>query len=310
MSIYSLKMRASRYNGKTSEHVSGAEKIISQEELPQQMEALLSRALHHAKGQADFINLKIETVEPSELQYVEALPVSTHEAATPAEGRQYMCHAMQELGLSADTCEAILRLFQKTYGMRGAMLLDVDTLERLEPDKERGIRATYMDGILASASHKPACDGKNHFQEALILASKVLSAPNIIGELCMSDDPDYTTGYIATKSKGYVRITKLKEMGCPDGGRIFLYRGAKSQIADCIKYLQEQKIIVTNVPNTPDSNTSADISTAAVCQAKDYSIHNPWQVYDDILNEKKQQQLYRCTKEISSAQAAHVIYHG
>lgn len=310
MSIYSLKMRASRHNGKTSEHVSGAEKIISQEQLPQQMEALLSRALHHAKGQADFINLKIEAVEPSELQYVEALPVSTHEAATPAEGRQYMCHAMQELGLSTDTCEEILRLFQKTYDMRGAMLLDVDTLERLEPDKERGIRATYMDGILASASHKPACDGKNHFQEALILASKVLSAPNIIGELCMSDDPDYTTGYIATKSKGYIRITKLKEIGSPDGGRIFLYRGDKSQIADCIKYLQEQKIIVTNVPNTPDSNTSADINTAAVCQAKDYSVHNPWQVYDDILNEKKHQQLYRCTKEISSAQAAHVIYHG
>ena len=60
MSIYSLKMRASKHTGSIQEHVSGAEKILPQQELPQQMEALLSRALHHAKGKADFINLKIE----------------------------------------------------------------------------------------------------------------------------------------------------------------------------------------------------------------------------------------------------------
>ena len=54
MSIYSLKMRASKHTGSIQEHVSGAEKILPQQELPQQMEALLSRALHHAKGKADF----------------------------------------------------------------------------------------------------------------------------------------------------------------------------------------------------------------------------------------------------------------
>ena len=310
MSIYSLKMRASRHHGETSEHVSGAEKIISQEELPQQMSALLSRALHHAKGQADFINLKIEAVAPDELQYIDALPVSTHEAATPAEGRQFMCRTMQELGISADKCEKILKLFQDTYGMRGAMLLDVDSLERLEPDKERGIRATYMDSISADGVPKPACDGKNHFQEALILASKVLSFPNIIGELCISDDPDYITGYIATKDKGYVRITKLKEMGCPDGGRIFLYRGGRSQAADCIKYLQEQKVLVRNVPDEPYANSLAEMDKSADILDNCSCIRNPWQVYEDILTKKKHQQLYRCTKEISSAQAAHVIYQG
>lgn len=39
----------------------------------------------------------------------------------------------------------IVGKLKETYNMRGAMLLDVDTLDRLEPDKERGIRATYMD---------------------------------------------------------------------------------------------------------------------------------------------------------------------
>ena len=301
MSIYSLKMRASKHTGSIQEHVSGAEKILPQQELPQQMEALLSRALHHAKGKADFINLKIEAVAPENLKYIEALPVSTHEAATPAEGRQFMCQIMTELGLTTDKCQKILELFQATYGMRGAMLLDVDTLERLEPDQQRGIRATYMDSIAPKGEAKAICDGKNHFQEALVLASKVLSAPNIIGELCMSDDPDYITGYIATQDKGYIRITQLKEMGCPDGGRIFLYHGPKSQVNDCIKYLQEQRVLVKNVPTNLYGNNTPKPKSAP---------NKPWQVFEDILAQKKSQQLYRNTKEISSAQAAHIIYQG
>lgn len=301
MSIYSLKMRASKHTGSIQEHVSGAEKILPQQELPQQMEALLSRALHHAKGKADFINLKIEAISSENLQYIEALSVSTHEAANPAEGRQFMCQIMTELGLTPDKCQKILELFQATYGMRGAMLLDVDTLERLEPDQQRGIRATYMDSIAPKGEAKAICDGKNHFQEALVLASKVLSAPNIIGELCMSDDPDYITGYIATRDKGYIRITQLKEMGCPDGGRIFLYRGPKSQVEDCIKYLQEQRVLVKNVPANPYGNNTPKPKSAP---------NKPWQVFEDILAQKKSQQLYRNTKEISSAQAAHIVYQG
>ena len=301
MSIYSLKMRASKHTGSIQEHVSGAEKILPQQELPQQMEALLSRALHHAKGKADFINLKIEAISPENLQYIEALPVSTHEAANPAEGRQFMCQIMTKLGLTPDKCQKILELFQATYGMRGAMLLDVDTLERLEPDQQRGIRATYMDSIAPKGEAKTICDGKNHFQEALVLASKVLSAPNIIGELCMSDDPDYITGYIATRDKGYIRITQLKEMGCPDGGRIFLYRGPKSQVNDCIKYLQEQRVLVKNVPANPYGNNTSKPKSPS---------DKPWQTFEDILAQKKSQQLYRNTKEISSAQAAHIIYQG
>lgn len=301
MSIYSLKMRASKHTGSIQEHVSGAEKILPQQELPQQMEALLSRALHHAKGKADFINLKIEAISSENLQYIEALPVSTHEAATPAEGRQFMCQIMTELGLAPDKCQKILALFQATYGMRGAMLLDVDTLERLEPDQHRGIRATYMDSIAPKEEAKVICDGKNHFQEALVLASKVLSAPNIIGELCMSDDPDYITGYIATRDKGYIRITQLKEMGCPDGGRIFLYRGPKSQVEDCIQYLQEQRVLVKNVPSNPYANNTPKPKSTS---------DKPWQIFQDILAQKKIQQLYRNTKEISSAQAAHIIYQG
>ena len=77
-----------------------------------------------------------------------------------------------------------------------------------------------------------------------MLATKVSSHKNIIGEICISDDPDYVTGYFASKELGYVRITKLKEMGCPDGGRIFLFRGSEEEADDCIRYLEHQKMLV------------------------------------------------------------------
>ena len=105
--------------------------------------------------------------------------------------------------------------------MRGAVLLDADTLERLEPDLERGVRATMMDAAESdSGAHCSPC--KNHYAEAMVLAAKVANAPGLVAELCISDDPDYVTGYIASKTLGYVRIAPLKKVGSPFGGRIFL----------------------------------------------------------------------------------------
>ena len=47
-------------------------------------------------------------------------------------------------------------------------------------------------------------------KEALMLASKAASWPDVIAEVCISDDPDYTTGYIASKELGYLRIPNIK----------------------------------------------------------------------------------------------------
>ena len=122
--------------------------------------------------------------------------------------------------------------------MRGAMLLDADTLERLEPDRERGVRATNMD-----SEPSPPADRKNHFAEAIALASKVLAAPGVVGEVCVSDDPAYVTGYVATKD-GYHRISVLKKKGDPSGGRIFLYRGPRDAVGETIRFLEKQAVIV------------------------------------------------------------------
>lgn len=236
--LYSVKMRASRSYGGQEQHISGAEKIVGQEQLNTVVNQLLERALHHAKGNADLINLKIETVPEKDIMVLDALPVTTCQVDTAEEGIRQLKKLMEQSGIT--NAEQILKKIGDTYAMRGAMLLHVDTLERLEPDPERGIRATYMD-VAHSGDDRTQ---KNHFKEALVLATKVASQKNIIGEVCISDDPDYVTGYFASKELGYVRITKLKEMGSPNGGRIFLFRGTAWEAEECIQYLQQQKILV------------------------------------------------------------------
>ena len=77
------------------------------------------------------------------------------------------------------------------------------------------------------------------------------AAPGIVAEICVSDDPDYVTGYVASKSLGYRRIATIKERGDPSGGRIFLFRGPRSLVPDCIRFLQEQTVLVEGVPWTP-----------------------------------------------------------
>ena len=290
MTLYSMKMRASRTENGKSEHISGAERILPESALIENAGAMIDRALHHAKGRADYIQVKIEEARTEEIEYVEALPVSTVETENAEEGRKAIISLLRKIGI--ENGDAVLRKFHETYNMRGAMLLDVDTLERLEPDPARGIRATYMDA--EHGENRAACTVKNHFQEAIVLASKVSSAPHILAEICVSDDPGYVTGYVASKKTGYVRITRLKEKDDPNGGRIFLYRGSRNDVPKTIAYLEKKKILVKNAPASPSSMPSAD----------------PWRVLAEDIRRRKDSGLYRTIKTLESAQSAHVRAKG
>lgn len=245
---YSVKMRASS----DGHHVSGAEKIVSVASVSKVASRLVERALSHERGTPDFINVKIESL-PADVLHIKALPVKTHVVATPTEGRALAARLLAEAGIV--NADEIMARFSEAHSLRGAMLLDADTLERLEPDQSRGVRATYMDDAASLA--KGTAGVKNHYAEAIVLATKVQNAPNIIAEICVSDDPDYVTGYVATRELGYRRITVLKEKGDPNGGRIFLYRGPRDGVAKTIEFLEKTPVLVDDVPtlssaaNTP-----------------------------------------------------------
>lgn len=237
--FYSVKMRAARGGA----HISGAEKIVPAPSVPKVASALVARALTHAKGVPDFVNLKVEA-QPGPIRRLPALAVTTHATRTAAEGRAVAARLLAEAGIAR--VDDILARFAESHALRGAMLLDADTLERLEPDPARGVRTTYMDDT--ASLEKGTAGGKNHYAEAIVLATKVQNAPGIVGEICVSDDPDYVTGYVATRALGYRRITVIKEKGDPNGGRIFLYRGPRAGVAETIRFLEKTPVLVTDVP--------------------------------------------------------------
>ena len=180
--LYAVKMRASKGDA----HLSGAERLVGREQILPVSQSLLKRALNHANGNADAVHLKIEVLDASAVLKVSSLPVTEVSATNTDEAFAVLERLLEANGIEgAETC---LSLLKNAPPMRGAMLVNIRTLRRCEPDPERGVRATYMDGERACFG-----TGKNHFREALILATKVSSAPHIVGELCISDDCNYTT---------------------------------------------------------------------------------------------------------------------
>lgn len=242
MSLFSIKMRASE----NARHISGAERITTTEKIGEVIAALANRAAHHSLGEPDFINVKLERIAPETVRYIPALSISTRPAETIEGSFRIMGDLLAAEGLTPQEVAKVIGQMRAVKVMRGAVLYDVAEGKRAEPDRERGIRVTYMD-----AQESDTASEKNHFREALVLATKVSYGPGMIAELCMSDDTDYVTGYFASRRAGYVRLTPLKEMGDSHGGRVFICDSRRGNIAELIEYLERTPVIVENAPDRP-----------------------------------------------------------
>lgn len=257
MELYSVKMRGA----KNDKHISGAENIIAKENLDKVVSALISRALEHSKGSADFINLKLEKVE--DYDYINPLESTTINVTNVTEGFLGLKKVLSDIGLSNNVIEEAVKILNEIRDMRGAVILDIHTLERLEKSKDRGVRVTYMDlenrdetGLTKSQKYN------THFIEALVLATKVMAVPSIVAELCYSDDANYTAGYVATKQFGYVRFDYLKEKGQTSGGRVFLFDSSKGKLEEAIEYLENRRVIVKDeikINDSVDLNTLLEV---------------------------------------------------
>lgn len=287
--MYSVKMRASMELGGVNKHISGAEKIVNESQLAGCVDALIARGLNHDKGKADFLNIKLELIKDQVL-YLDALPVTTIEVDSYSEGLKKVEDFLKENHIG--NISKIMDMLNETFAMRGAMLLDIRTLERLEEDHSRGIRATYMD--LERDVSMVLANEKNHYMEAIVLATKVANCPGIVGEICISDDPGYVTGYVASRACGYRRITKLKEYGSENGGRIFLFDSTKASVDEAVEYLQKKRVIVRNV---------RPLSTEA-------GRKDPMELLKAITDDMKDKNLYRTMRRIEGAEGSHVTIDG
>ena len=237
--LYSVRMRAAQGgpHEKGGHHISGAERIVKLEEVGTIAQSLADRALHHSKGTADFINITVDLIPPEKITYIDCLKVEEHKTSSISESHQLVTELLPGPNISETAVlKAISLLKGLDKSMRGAMLVYAITGERLDTG-DRGVRVSHMDSF-----DSYALGDNEHMREALVLASKVQSADGIVGELCWSDDPDYTVGYVACNGV-YHRIPNMKELGSNIGGRVFFVR-SNIDSESVIEYLERAPVLV------------------------------------------------------------------
>jgi 6-carboxyhexanoate--CoA ligase len=230
-------------------HISGAEGLYELSDLKKITNEYISRAVHHPRGKPDSIVITIEKVKQKP-KLIHSLPVSTLKCRSPSEANKFITKLLKAVGISEKAVGTAFSVLNSKKTMRGASLLLAEAGKRVEPDKKRGIRASRL-GINRSAdkalSNQLAKQGINNtiVKEAIILASKVAACKKMVAELCISDDPYYTTGYISSKQFGYVRIPNIKKWGNKNGGRVFFLE-ENADIDSAIKFIEKTPVIINN----------------------------------------------------------------
>ncbi len=259
--LWSIRMRASKktvsslLHAKSSIiatkdiHISGAEGIYKAQDIQKVSRLYIERALNHSRGKPDKIVITIEKLKERP-KIISTLPLSTINNLSPLDGEKIARKLLQSAGIKKIAIQRALEVIKKD-DMRGASIVTAEKGSRLEPNRERGIRVSRLgisDSALKKLSKRLSIHGINNetVKEALVLASKVSSCEGVIAEICVSDDPDYTTGYVASKQFGYVRIPNIKNRGNRSGGRVFFIKEG-AEIKDIIEYLERRPVIIGEV---------------------------------------------------------------
>ncbi len=255
--IYSVRMRASTKSGR---HISGAEGLYDQAGAVLSARQYADRALHHGRGCPDKVLITIEPITEKPL-CISTLPLCTVDNKKLGEkaggktetARAVAAKVLSALGIGKRAIDAAFDILRHSDAIRGAAILDPEGI-RLDSNLRRGVRVSRI-GISSEAGKKLSKAlgrrgiNTSTVREALILSSKVHQHINVIGEICISDDPGYTTGYVASSRFGYMRIPCIKKETLDQGGRVFFLKlpinSEDSDIAGTINYLEKCPVIVS-----------------------------------------------------------------
>ncbi|NOX20527.1 MAG: 6-carboxyhexanoate--CoA ligase [Nitrospirae bacterium] len=244
--LFSVRMRAS----KGTMHISGAEGIYKEDETLTALRNYLFRAIEHDRGIPDQVIITVERLN-TKPRYIKSLPVYTARVEDKTAAWSFIKALLSKTGISEKAYNEAYSILFKQEAMRGAALLYAKSATRVEPDQKRGVRARLI-GITDEAKTKLKEYLNMHnlpirvVTEALVLASKVLTAPHVIAELCVSDNPFYTTGYVSIRGVGYIRIPNIKDSANPKGGRVFFLK-EMALVAETIEFLQSVPTVVNEI---------------------------------------------------------------
>ncbi len=227
-------------------HVSGAERIVCEEEMPAVIKELLHRPKEH-----DFLKITLEKI--THVERIKALSVSSFTFREVREARDFALQRLLDAGVGEKVARLGIELLikgpnPKGGNMRGAVLLDIDSGERLEPNKERGVRTVRVDWALREKAKKLFLKKGLSLRtlDAVAIATKNIHC-GVKAELCWSDDPNYLTGYVASRKLGYVRVHPLKEKGNPLGGRIYFI--SRSELREVVECLERRAFLLEDLPS-------------------------------------------------------------
>jgi len=247
--LWSVRMRASGAIDGIMRHLSGAERLVDNSKLDSVVIDLLNRAKLKSP---DSIQITVDPASSDSCEHVSCLPVHTVLCGNPDLAAEFAVKLLISCGISHAAANSAIAALTSGLGtdgaiLRGASLWDNVTGERLEPNKDRGVRASRFDYstsgeaavIEALASHN-----LTHFRtrEALAVATKVIWS-GVTAELCWSDEPEYSTGYVATRRYGYVRLPNFKPADAA-GGRIFFVNSADTDIKLIEHRLQRAYVLI------------------------------------------------------------------
>ncbi len=239
--FYSVRMRAT-LGGK---HVSGQERIVKKDEL----ERVLLELHRRPKGDWDFQTIKVEKLkEPPEV-IERALPVRSYKFSCVPLAVNFIVGLLEtEHGIRRELTKPLIAKLQSGINpeggnLKGALIVDPRTGEILNKEPTKGVRTILFDWLDRERIKEELL--KRGYTErtldALALATKNIHC-GVEAEVCISDDPDYTTGYVASEKLGYIRINPLKEKGSPYGGRIYFVR--KEKFEETLRCLREKALLI------------------------------------------------------------------
>jgi 6-carboxyhexanoate--CoA ligase len=249
--MWSVRMRASqrkrRGDDASDRHVSVCEALCARSDIESLSQRYVSRALGHARGCPDEIVLTIEKLKERPLRRPLLRP-RTLSCSSPREARQFIRQTLSEIGVSAAATKNAFTVLASPVVMRGASVILSMSGTRAEPDRLRGVRVSRLAierpslRTLSSRLAKAGID-TDTVREALVLASKVAGHRAVIAEVCISDDPHYTTGYLASRRLGYLRIPRIKMRGDLRGGRVFFVK-EDADVDAVIDYLEKTPVLL------------------------------------------------------------------
>lgn len=243
--LFSVRMRANEGDA----HVSGAETIARRGDVDAVASEMVARALDHPRGRPNDVVVTVDRLDEAPRR-VRALPVVTVDAAGVATCRRVARRLLERAGVAPSVVDEGIDCLESETAERGAALLDARDGTRHDPAPERGVRVSRLGcSDAGGAALDDALDANGlastRIRDALLLATKVARAPGTVAELCWSDNPDYTAGYVATE-RGYYRFPDLKPAGDSRGGRVF-FLSPDADVEATVDFLERRPVLVDDV---------------------------------------------------------------